>query len=358
MIKEKEVIIEISGKGKEAVEISSVALRLGFRTFLCDVLPEDLKEQSGVTIYSPRSEGDILLLTEKEFDRLGEEGVEGRFAVYLEVKRKEDERKVLEASRGGSEAVLVETKDWKIIPLENLIAELHREKTRLLARMKDITEVETMFNILELGVDGIVFSPEKPEDLEELAKALRMPRSMELIPARVVETRDAGVGDRVCVDTTSILKLDEGMLIGSRSNVFFFILGETIESKFSASRPFRVNAGPVHNYILLPDGRTKYLIELEGGNEVLLVDSRGTPRKATVGRVKIERRPLSLVKVECEEIEGHILVQKAETIRFMKASGEVVSVTELKPGDEILVHISEEGGRHFGVRVKEFVIEK
>lgn len=358
MIKEKEVIVEISGKSKEAVEISSLALKLGFRTFLCDVLPEGLKEQSGVKIYSPGSEGDILLLTEKEFERLGEEGVEGRFAVYLEVEKKEDERKVLEASRGGAEAVLVETKNWKIIPLENLIAELHKGETKLLARIKNITEVETMFNILELGVDGTVFSPKKPEDLEELAKALRMPRSMELLPAKVKEIRDAGVGDRVCIDTASILKLDEGMLIGSRSNVLFFILGETLESKFSAPRPFRVNAGPVHNYILLPDGKTKYLIELEGGSEVLLIDSIGVPRKATVGRIKIERRPLTLVKVELGEMKGHILVQNAETIRFMNASGEVVSVTELKPGDEILVHLSEEGGRHFGVGVKEFVIEK
>ncbi|MFB0543579.1 MAG: 3-dehydroquinate synthase II, partial [Candidatus Bathyarchaeia archaeon] len=327
MFREKGVIIEVSGESKEAVEISSAALRLGFRTFLCEEPPEGLKEQAGVTIYSPGSCGDILLLTEKEVEGLGEEGVEGRFAVYLEVERKEDERKVLEASRRGAEAVLVETRDWKIIPLENLIAELHKEETKLLARIEDVTEVETMFSILELGVDGIVFSPTKPEELEKLAEALRMPRGIELLPARVVEVRDAGVGDRVCVDTASILKLDEGMLIGSQSNVLFFILGETIESKFSAPRPFRVNAGPVHNYILLPDGRTKYLIELEGGSEVLLVDSIGAPRKVTVGRVKIERRPLALVKVECGEMEGHILVQKAETIRFMKTGGEVVSVT-------------------------------
>lgn len=32
-------------------------------------------------------------------------------------------------------------------------------------------------------------------------------------------------------------------------------------------RPFRVNAGPVHSYALLADGRTKYLSELCAGDQ-------------------------------------------------------------------------------------------
>ena len=306
-------------------------------------------------IYSSTDQGDILLLSEEEFNRT--QG-EGRYAVQISVETKGDEEKVLEASRRGAEAVLVETKDWKIIPLENLVAEFHKRRIRLLARIEQVTETETMFNILELGVDGIVFSPGKPEDLEELTKVLESPRSMELIPARVVEVRDAGVGDRVCIDTASILKPDEGMLVGSWSNLFFFLLGETSRSKFSAPRPFRVNAGAVHNYMLLPDCKTTYLSELESGREVFVLDSKAAPRKATIGRIKIERRPLSFVKVECGETEGCILVQNAETIRFMKANGDGVSVTELKPGEEILVCLSRGGGRHFGVEVEEFVLEK
>jgi 3-dehydroquinate synthase II len=355
MLKEKEIIIDLRGESKESAEISGIALKLGFRSFLCEELPKGLKEQRGVIIYSSTSQGDVLLLSEEEF---GGTRDEGRYAVHIEVESKEDEAKVVEASRRGAEAVLVDTKDWKIIPLENLIAELHKVKTKLLARIKQVTEIETMFNLLELGVDGIVFSPRKPEDLEELAGSLKKLRSMELIPARVVEVREVGVGDRVCIDTASILKPDEGMLIGSWSNLFFFLLGETSGSKFSAPRPFRVNAGAIHNYLMLPDGKTSYLSELESGKEVLLLDSKAAPRKATIGRVKIERRPLTLVKVECGETAGSILVQNAETIRFMRVNGEGVSVTELKPGEEILVRLSEGGGRHFGVDVEEFVLEK
>lgn len=358
MIIEKEVIIDILDKNKETEEFISVALKLGFRSFICDNLPDGLKEKPGVTVYSPTSQGDVLIISEKEVDTLKDVEGLGRFAACIEVKRKEDEMKAIEASRRGATAVFVKTKDWKIIPLENLIAKLHKSKTKLLARIKDITEVETMFNILELGVDGIIFSPKETEDIDKLAKALTTLQRKDLILARVVEKRDAGVGDRVCVDTASILKPDEGMLIGSQSKLFFFILGETSESKFVAPRPFRVNAGPVHNYILLPNGKTKYLSELEGGDEVLLIDVKGVPRKAIVGRVKIERRPLSLVKVEYGDNTGCILVQNAETIRFINAKGEGVPVTEIKLGDEILVHISGKGGRHFGVEVEEFVIER
>lgn len=34
------------------------------------------------------------------------------------------------------------------------------------------------------------------------------------------------------------------------------------------TRPFRINAGPVHSYTLLADGSTKYLAELEAGDQV------------------------------------------------------------------------------------------
>ena len=357
MIREKEIIIDLSTKDNGVTEFSNSALRWGFKSFLCEETPANLKDQTGVTIYSPRDDADILLLTENNIELIKDEQ-KRRFAVCLNIEKKKDEEKVINASKLGAESVLIETKDWRIIPLENLIAKLHQEETRLLVWIKNIDEVETMFNILELGVDGIVFLPKKIEDIEELAYALKLPVGIELLPASIIEIKAVGVGDRVCIDTASILKNDEGMLIGSGSTVLFFILGETIESKFSAPRPFRVNAGPVHNYVLLPDGKTQYLIELMGGSEILLIDSIGVPRKAIVGRVKVEKRPLTLVKVKLGEIIGHILVQNAETIRFMNPSGEGISVKDLKIGDEILVHLSEEVGRHFGIGVKEFIIEK
>lgn len=147
------------------------------------------------------------------------------------------------------------------------------------------------------------------------------------------------------------------MLVGNASSGMFLVHAETLESGYAAARPFRVNAGPVHAYILLPDGKTKYLSELRAGDEVLVADAQGRTRSAIVGRVKIERRPLVLVEAEVSRSRHTTLVQNAETIRFVTPKGQAVSVSALRVGDEILLHL-EEGGRHFGMRIHETITER
>lgn len=74
---------------------------------------------------------------------------------------------------------------------------------------------------------------------------------------QVTEVSSVGMGDRVCVDTCSLLGEDEGMLVGSAGQGLFLVLSEAAQSDYVASRPFRVNAGPVHSYCLCPDGKTR-----------------------------------------------------------------------------------------------------
>jgi 3-dehydroquinate synthase II len=93
------------------------------------------------------------------------------------------------------------------------------------------------------------------------------------------------------------------------------------------------------------------------GDEILIVNANGNTRSAIVGRAKIERRPLILVKAEYDGIVGKTLLQNAETIRLVSPQGDAISVSELKVGAEVLVH-TETGGRHFGVSVDEFVLEQ
>lgn len=50
-----------------------------------------------------------------------------------------------------------------------------------------------------------------------------------------------------------------------------------------------VNAGAVHAYIQVPDGKTRYLPELESGDKILIANSEGEANAATVGWVKIEK---------------------------------------------------------------------
>lgn len=147
------------------------------------------------------------------------------------------------------------------------------------------------------------------------------------------------------------------MLIGSYSKGLFLVHSESMESEYVASRPFRVNAGPVHAYIMTPGNRTKYLSEIETGDEVLAVDKEGNTKNVIVGRVKIEKRPLMLVEAEYDDVTLRTLLQNAETIRLVTEEGRPVSVADLKVGDKIMVYLDPDA-RHFGMAIEETIIEK
>jgi 3-dehydroquinate synthase II len=146
------------------------------------------------------------------------------------------------------------------------------------------------------------------------------------------------------------------MLVGSQSNCLFLIQSEAMESEYVAARPFRVNAGAVHAYVLTADGKTKYLSEVKSGEEVMAVDTEGNSRSVVIGRSKIEVRPLLLVEVEADGKKFSTILQNAETIRLCTPIG-AVSISELKVGQEVLVRL-EQGGRHFGHAIKETIMER
>ena len=102
----------------------------------------------------------------------------------------------------------------------------------------------------------------------------------------------------------------------------------------------------------MADGTTKYLSELMAGDTVAIVDSEGDTGEAIVGRVKIESRPFLIIRFKHEEsgTEGQTFVQQAETVRLVSPDGEMPSVTSIKMGDSILVHI-DSSARHIGQNV-------
>jgi 3-dehydroquinate synthase II len=184
---------------------------------------------------------------------------------------------------------------------------------------------------------------------------------MELSRAVVTEIAPAGLGHRVCVDTISMLRRGQGMLIGNSSAFTFLVHAETESNPYVAARPFRVNAGAVHAYAQLPGDKTCYLEELSAGREVLIVGADGKTSLATVGRVKIEIRPMLKITAEVTapdgcKVSGQVFLQNAETIRVTGADGAPISVVTLKPGDEILCR-TDVAGRHFGMRICEEIKE-
>ncbi|NWG09485.1 MAG: 3-dehydroquinate synthase [Nitrososphaerales archaeon] len=354
---DKEIVVVLPDEKSISSEIVRVALENNIKSFICDSVMIDRDIRDKVRIFSPSSKGDVILLD--SFDKIEDATRMGKeFAVKVSISKKEDEKMVMKASQQGAMGVFIETKDWRIIPLENLVAQLHKKDTKIYVKIEHVEEAQTMFGMLELGVDGVAYAPKNSEDLMSLVSYLSLPKRLDLMLVKITEVRDVGMGDRVCIDTASMLDIGDGALVGSQSSLFFLVHSETISSEFTAPRPFRVNAGAVHSYILLPDGRTKYLSEIEAGDEVLIVNSKGTARSVTVGRAKIEKRPLRLIKAAYNGRTVSIIVQNAETIRLVGKNDELISVTDIKLGDQVLAHVHTSIGRHFGIQVDEHIIEK
>ena len=61
----------------------------------------------------------------------------------------EDLEEIVIASKYGADFVIVEAIDWKIIPLENLIAKIQKTRTKIYTTTKNSDEIRTMFSVLE-----------------------------------------------------------------------------------------------------------------------------------------------------------------------------------------------------------------
>jgi 3-dehydroquinate synthase II len=307
------------------------------------------------TIYESE-DADIVICT--TFDQLKSFKSSGKSVGYFKkVTSNVDVDEIERASETGAELVIVDAPNWKIIPLENIIAKLHKSKTKVFATAKSSQEVATLFAVLELGVDGVILSTDSEEEVDRVIRELTTARFL-ITRAKIKEVKDVGTGERVCVDTVSMMRMGEGMLVGSRSNFMLLVHNESVGSSFTSPRPFRVNAGAIYCYTMVPSGGTRYLSEIESGSEVWIVNKEGIARSAVVGRSKIETRPLKLIRAEINGEEGTVILQNAETIRLISKDGKLLSVTEVKAGDEVLGYAKQAGGRHFGMEVDEFIVEK
>jgi 3-dehydroquinate synthase II len=278
--------------------------------------------------------------------------------VRICISDKATENLTVKAAELGASYLIIGCANWRVIPLENLIARI-KGKSKLIAEVTNAEEAKIALETLELGTDGVLL---KTSDADEILKTIAIVKpealKLEMATAKIVATKPISTGARVCVDTCELMKQGEGMLVGSQSAGLFLVEAEVNENPYVASRPFRVNAGPLSMYTLGNLQTTRYLSELKAGDEVIIVSREGKTHKANVGRVKIEIRPLILVEAQVGGKIIKTILQNAETIRLVtpKASK---PVTELKPDDEVLVHLAAKGGRHFGISVpEETVIEK
>jgi len=259
--------------------------------------------------------------------------------------------------------VLAKCSDWRMIPLENLVASSRDSGTRIAVEVNAEMDINGAAFALEFGADAILVG----EDLLEAATTIagdknpisgtdkQMSDYSEV--AQISSVVNGGIGERVCIDLTRRLEKGQGMAIGSIAGMLCIIHGETVPSEFVPTRPFRVNAGAIHSYVLMADGKTKYLHELSSGDEVAILSCSGIEGSAIIGRLKIEVRPLLLVRFQGDIDEGQTTVQHAETVRFVTPDGSHLSVTEANSGDEISV-FRDNRARHIGLPIDGRMSEK
>ncbi len=244
------------------------------------------------------------------------------------------------------------------IPLELVLATTQGMDCAVVKRVETATDGISSAMTMECGADAVALLSNDVREIEALEKEFTASRTSDLalVPARVTGLRQAGMGDRVCIDCTSELFSDEGMLIGSTSTGGLMLCSETHYLPYMELRPFRVNAGALHHYVWGPDNRTWYLSELRAGMEVLAVSAGGRARTVTVGRLKIERRPLLMIEAEAEGESLNCFIQDDWHVRLMGVGGAICPSREIALGDELLAY-RDRPGRHVGIAIDETIRE-
>lgn len=283
-------------------------------------------------------------------------GVE--FGTYVEV---------VDAASLGLACASAQTQAWTVllfrdptkIPLEIVLAAAAGSKGSVITVAEDPADAAIIFGVLEHGSDGVLMPASSVGQVGRLkAAAGARPEHLDLAELEIVSTSPAGMGERACVDTCTYLRQDEGILVGSHSKGMILCASETHPLPYMPTRPFRINAGAIMSYTLAGLGRTQYLTELSAGSTVLAVDAKGDGRLVTVGRTKIETRPLlSIDAVAADGRRVNLIVQNDWHVRVLGPGGAVLNSTELAPGDRVLGYLPTKD-RHVGYPIDELCHEQ
>lgn len=275
----------------------------------------------------------------------------------------DDNDSLHEAIRFGRQHdfLILAFKDPTNIPLELVIASLQSSQTVLIKEIApgEMEDALVTRGVMEVGADGVLFSPSTVETLDQFLVRWREVRreTLPLQEGTILRAVPVGMGYRSCIDLADLFTPTEGMIVGSTSQGGILLCPEVFHLPYMELRPFRVNAGAVHSYVYNLGNRTDYMTELRAGSPVMIVDHNGQVRKSFVGRMKTEVRPLRLIEVGfSDERKVNVILQDDWHVRIYSADGKPLNITELKAGDRVLGHATEPG-RHVGIKVSENILE-
>jgi len=297
------------------------------------------------------------------------------------------------AAVGSTKWVMLDASDGAVcVPAENLIAAGRAAGTRVAVVARNAQQVAGLAKALQLGVDALVLPAQLGDgrcredtawtaavEAKEARKNVEVPESGDgIVDTRALKAAKVtsveavgGLADRVCLDLIQMMREGEGALVGSTAKALCVVQAETAQTGLVPPRPFRINAGPVHAYVALKGGRTKYLSEVEAGDEVVVVDASAgvsldppPSRCIAIGRCKTEPRPVICVRF-CDDDgrrSGQLLLQQAETVRLPVRTSSTTgwcpqAVTDLVVGSEIMVRWASLG-THCGTRIAASVSER
>lgn len=300
----------------------------------------------------------FTVLFDEDYSELNDLFASCRSGIYIKLNDKESMDRSIELSEKYS-PIVIEFESETNIPLELILAYSQKNDSVICKKIGNYEDGWIATMTMEMGSHAVLLSSQDINEISKLRSKLDNLNNdnIDIVEMKVLEIKHIGMGDRVCIDTVSKLDNDEGMIIGSTSNGGILVSSETHFLPYMDLRPFRVNAGAIHSYVVCPDNKTKYLSELKGGDEVLVTNSKGRTRAVAVGRIKMEKRPLLMIRAMLNDEEVNVIVQDDWHIRILGENGQPRNSVLLKKDDIVLGYIMKPG-RHLGVEIDETIIEK
>ncbi len=105
----------------------------------------------------------VTIISPKKGAKLEKNNVQKKI-LRICISDKETENQIVEAAELGASYLIISCANWRVIPLENLIARI-KGKSKLIAEVTTAEEAKVALETLELGTDGVLLKTSDPDEV-------------------------------------------------------------------------------------------------------------------------------------------------------------------------------------------------